>query len=167
MDRKAVVWISTILYTVISLAIIGLLLSVIQPMISQWRDSLIIDQTKASLAKVDESVQNVQGEFVGRRYVEFKLGKGTLTLSGKNNSITWTIDTKVEYSNPNQTMSSGNIYERTDKMVDMYRVSLFLEYKSINLTFNGKDADRVLQPAPNPYKIWFENKGSYIDMTIG
>jgi type II secretory pathway pseudopilin PulG len=167
MNRKAVVWISTILYTMVSLAIIGLLLSVIQPKISQMRDSIIIDQTRSSLAKIDETVQNTQGAAGMKLMSELRLGKGQLIISGSNNSITWEYDSQYQYSEANKTIQSGSLYERTDKLADSFRIRLFLNYTNIDLKFSNSNQEKILQAAPSPYKLWFENKGNYIDITLG
>jgi hypothetical protein len=166
MKKQGVVWISTILYTMISLAIIGLLLAVIQPKISQVRDSVIIDQTKTSLIQIDETVLNVQEAPGMRLSSEIRLGKGQLVLSGKNNSIEWTYDSKYKYSEVNRTIRSASIYESTTQIgADMYRISLKLIYTS-NLTVNSQDTDKILQAGSIPYKIWFENKGNFVDMSV-
>jgi type II secretory pathway pseudopilin PulG len=164
---KAVVWISTILYTAVSLAIIGLLLAVIQPKIAQVRDSIIIDQTESSLEGIDTTIQNTQGAAGTKMWSDFKLGQGQLAISGAQNAITWTHDINYQYSELNKTIHSGSIYVLTQQISGKYRVSLFLNYTNLNLTFNGMDQDRILQAAPSPYKLWFENKGSYIDVTLG
>jgi type II secretory pathway pseudopilin PulG len=167
MKKEGVVWISTILYTMISLAIIGLLLSVIQPKISQVRDSIIIDQTKASLTKIDAIVLDVTGGTNSKQYSEFRLGKGNIIISGPNNSISWVYDAKYKYSEVNRTIRyASSIYETTDQIGDMYRITLKLNYSDIDLRYNDQETDKILQAGSIPYKLWFENKGPYIDVTV-
>lgn len=168
MKKEGVVWISTILYTMISLAIIGLLLTVIQPKISQMRDSIIIDQTKTSLAEIDKTILDVSGAPGMRLPSEVRLGRGQLIISGAGNSIEWTYDSKYKYSEVNRTIRSASIYEMTRQLgTDQYRISLKINYSDIDLKFNGLEQDKVLQAGSIPYKIWFENKNNYIDVTLG
>jgi type II secretory pathway pseudopilin PulG len=166
MKKQGTVWISTILYTVISLAIIGSLMAVVQPRISQLKDSIVIDQTKNSLTKLNEVMISTKEGAIGMHIPsEFKLGQGNLFVSGKNDSITWVFQTASRYSEVGRRIQAGDIYELTEKAGDGYNVSLSLFYDT-NLTFNGKDDDKILQSAPLPYKIWFTNKGSYVDITL-
>ena len=166
MKKEGVVWVSTILYTAISLAIIGMLLAVVQPKIAQLKDSIIIEQTKTSLNKIDETLLNTKEAAGMRLYSELKLGKGQLFIDAINDSIKWTYLSSYKYSEINRTFRDiGNIYALTEKVVDKYKLTFKLNY-TVNLTINSKDEEKIIQEAPIPYKIWFENKGSYIDIAI-
>lgn len=167
MEKKAVVWISTILYTMISLAIIGLLLSVIQPKISQIRDSLVIDQTKTGLAEINKIILDTSTASGMRLPSEFRLGKGLLIISGQNNSIEWTYDTKYKYSEVGRLTRPAGIYELTTEIgKDTYRISLKLNYSDIDLKYKDQETEKIVQPGSIPYKIWFENKNSYINVNV-
>ena len=54
--KRGDVWISAVLYILIGLAIMGLLLMVVRPRIEQMRDSITIDQTLATMNRLDETI---------------------------------------------------------------------------------------------------------------
>ena len=166
MKKQGMVWISTILYTLISLAVIGLLLAVVQPKITQIKDSMVIEQTKTSMSKVDETMLNVKEGAAGMKlYSEFKLGKGSLIISGKNDSIRWTYQPSYEYSQAGRKIQSGDILMLTEKAGNGYNLTLSMNY-DFNLTVDGSDKDKIIQAASLSYKLWLTNKGTGIDITV-
>jgi len=166
MEKKGVEWIETILYTLISLAVIGTLLAVVQPKIAQLKDSIIIDQTKSSLNEIDRTIQNTKAAAGMTLFSELNLGKGTLLIDAPNDSITWEYLSKYQYGELNKTLNEGNLKITTTKVVAEYKITIKLSY-DIDLTFNGIDSGKTLQAASIPYKLWFKNKGGYIDITLG
>jgi len=165
MGKKGIVWIETILYVLISLAVIGLLLAVIQPKIAQIKDSIIIDQTKQSLNKIDETILNTKSATGMRLYSELKLGQGQILINGTEDSISWIYPSIYKYSEIGKTIRDGSIYTTTEQAGTAYKINLKLKYDT-NLTFNGLDQEKIIQAASISYKLWFANKGRYIDITL-
>ena len=163
MEKTGIVWIETILYVLISLAVIGMLLAVVQPKITQIKDSIIIDQTKQSLSRIDETILNTK-EAVGMRlFSELKLGQGQLLINATNNSIIWTYSSSYKYSEINRTVSDGNIHIMTEQQGTGYKISMGLSY-DIDLKVDDAEQEKIIQAASISYKIWFENRGQYINI---
>ena len=56
--KKGVVWVSTIIYTLIGLSVIALLLAVINPKIKEMKDSFVVKQSMVALGDFDDIVPN-------------------------------------------------------------------------------------------------------------
>jgi hypothetical protein len=86
--KNGQVWIETVLYTVIGLAIMGVILSVIKPSLDQKRDELVLNQVREILDGIDGQVQEVVNTGQGNtRTVEITMKKGKLLIDAGNNSV--------------------------------------------------------------------------------
>ena len=54
--ERGQVWVETVLYTLIGLALIALVLAFVTPKINQSRDKIIVEQTINSLNEFDEKI---------------------------------------------------------------------------------------------------------------
>ncbi|MFH1823538.1 MAG: hypothetical protein ABH817_02395 [archaeon] len=156
MNKKAVVWVSTVLYILISLAIIGIVLAAVNPRINSSRDKSIIEQTIIILNEIDENI-NFAAQTPGTRLkYEFKLSRGQIQIIG--NKVIWTLEKSgYQYSEPNMIIKIGKISALT---TDENTVILKLEYPGLN--FN----DLLIQAASNPYELFIENKGEGLEFTL-
>ena len=68
--RSAQVWIETVLYTLIGLALIGIVLTFVMPRINEAKDKIVVEQTIASLNAFDEKIQMTLQAPGSRRRVE-------------------------------------------------------------------------------------------------
>ncbi|MEM2956550.1 MAG: hypothetical protein QW041_03205 [Candidatus Pacearchaeota archaeon] len=173
MGKKAVVWISTVLYTLISLAIIAALMAVIQPKVTELKDKYTVEQTVQSLNILDERMMTAKQATGMNLNYRINLDKGALTIDGYNEKIYWNFISKYQYSEENKIINVGKIKAVTKPSADLWNVTLSLEYKqhNINITTNGKDEIKTITPAGLPYSLWITNKGiksgiSEIDITI-
>jgi len=161
-SKKAIVWVSTVLYILIGMAVMGMLLAVIRPKISEMRDSLTIDQTVESLNKFDEIVLRTRQATGERLSYELLLSRGEFSINGINEKIIWTIDDSAyRKSQEGVVVKLGNIEVLTEKNGNLWRITLTRDYSAskLNITVIGKDTDRVLTVAKIPYTIFVENKG--------
>ena len=161
-NKKAIVWVSTVLYILIGMAIIGVLLAVIKPKVAEMKDSLSIDQTVESLNKFDEIMSRTRQATGTRLSYELSLSRGDLQLNAQGENITWIIrDSAYRYSQEGVPIKLGNIEILTEKKGQFWQVTLTRDYSNSNLDiiFSGADIDKVLTASKIPYKIFLENEG--------
>lgn len=161
MQKKAQVWVESVLYTLIGLAVIGLLLAVTRPKIAQIQDQYIIQQTIRALNEVDNKMLEIKQATGNRRVIQFQLSRGELTIDGANDNIQWKLTgSNYMFSEPDSTAWINNIKAYTQKMADKYDITLTLDYKNKNdLLLEGQQNSRTLQTAKTPYAITIENGG--------
>lgn len=160
-NKKSQVWIETVIYTLIGLAIIGILLGIIKPVIEERQDKAIIEQSIEMLNTLSNEIDELRYYGVGNsRIIELKIKNGIFTIN-KNDSLEFFLDSKHGYSQNDEEVEIGKIKAKTTKKTKGYNVALKLDYKdSLNLTWNHEDEERVLQKAPVPYRIIMLNNGT-------
>lgn len=165
--KKAQVWIETVIYILIGLAIIALVLAFVVPRINEQKDIAVVEQSIASLQVLDDTINDVISK--GRdnkRTVEFKLSKGELFFNVEgdaDNKIVLVIDELTRpYSEPNEEINFGRIKIKTTKGKKTSSVNLTLNYAEagVVLTFDGKEDNIKFTPSSIPYKFSMENKGT-------
>jgi type II secretory pathway pseudopilin PulG len=176
MQKEAQVWIESVLYTLIGLAIIGLLLIAARPKISSTQDQFIIQQTIRALNEFDNKIIEIKQATGNRRIIHFQLSKGELLIDAENDKVQWKLfGSTYMYSEPGTTAWINNIRVYTEKKGDVYDVELTLDYQGSNdLTIEMQEKSRTLQAAKTPYSITLENYGQdtqtgliKIDINVG
>ena len=169
MKRKGVVWVSTVLYVLIGLAIISTLLAVLRPKIAETRDAFLIDQTVQGFNTLDDTIFRVR-EATGNRFLyTLNLDKGTFYIDAINQKIYWNMDSSYQYSEENKTISEGRIDALTTKISEkVWNVNLALDYSQerVDFTINGAKKIQPLSKADLPYKVWISNNGTNIAQGI-
>jgi type II secretory pathway pseudopilin PulG len=160
-NKKAQVWVESVLYTLIGLAIIGLLLAVTRPAIQKTQDEFVIQQTVKAMHELDNKMIEIKQATGNRRVVEFQLSRGDLTIDANDNKIKWALKgSGYMYSEPGYEVGVGNIKVLTEKNADRYNIYLTMDYsKSSEITIDGHGGYRTLQPAKTPYSLILENYG--------
>src|SRR3989344_7560325 len=95
--KRAQVWIETVIYTLIGLAIIGILLGASKPKIDEMKDKILIEQTISSLNEVSAMFSEVQVAPGNRRNVDLKISRGKLFINGDLNQIGWILESNYKY----------------------------------------------------------------------
>jgi len=170
MNKKGVVWVSTVLYILISLAIIGLVIAAVTPRINSAKDKATVEQTIVMLQDIDSTINRASQVQGTKLENDFKMSRGMLTIDPKKDTITWELNNSAyQYSEPGVKIKIGKIDALTTKALAGWNVMLMLNYSNLNITFNNqKTTTKILQPAEVPYKLWIENKGNnQIDITQG
>ncbi|MCR4284776.1 MAG: hypothetical protein NUV97_01875 [archaeon] len=158
LNRGGQIWVETVIYTLIGLAIIGLVLVVAKPKIEAKKDSIIIEQAIESLGNIDDKIYEVQKATGNRRSIDLKIGKGKVLINMDDNTISWIIDSSFEYSEKGISVPIGRINVTTKESVP-WEVTLKLGY-GVNLSHNGvENGIKTLDSAPIPYTLIIENKG--------
>ncbi len=161
MKKLGQVWIETVLYTLIGLALIGLVLAFVTPKITQARDKLVVEQTISSLNVLDEKINIVlDGGPDNIRIVDFTIKRGELYFNSSSDEIVFIIsDLKTPYSQPNVTISYGRISVYSQEGQKNSLVSLKMGYDA-NITYDGFDQERKFSAASVPYKFSIHNLGN-------
>ena len=159
LKKRGQIWVETVLYTLIGLAVIGILLGVSKPKIDQIKDKAIIEQTIESMNRIDSKIFEVQRAPGNVRVIEIKISKGRLIITPGTDTISWEIDSKYKYSQVGSVVDIGNLKVLTSGEGDDHKVTLTSSY-SVDLTYNGKDQLKEFTGAPSPYKVRIENMGS-------
>lgn len=158
---KGQVWIETVLYTLIGLAIMGVILSLVKPSLDEKRDQLVLNQVIEILEGIDDQVEDVVYRGEGNsRPLEITLKKGSITIDGVNDIVVFSMDSKNMFSEIGSVVSRGKIKAlTTEKANKLYNVALTLDYSNFNITFAKTDVEKVLQYSSTPYRIIIANNG--------
>ncbi|MEM3113239.1 MAG: EB domain-containing protein [Candidatus Pacearchaeota archaeon] len=164
MDKKAQVWVETVIYTLIFLTLIGISLAIVVPVVEKQKDKNTIQNTVNSLNDFDSTILNIKRAGIGNvREIRFNLGEGKFIIDGKNNSLIFEIlESSYPYSEPGISVRlvGTNIKSETKKNGRKYNIKLTLPYDgSANITINDKDEIKEYFPASVPYVFFIENRG--------
>jgi len=164
MEKKAQIWIETVIYTLIGLTIIGILLGVAKPKIQEMQDKSIIEQSINAMQELDLKISSVQGTPGKRTSIkQLKISKGELKINSAEDKITWEIESSRQYSELNIPIKIGSL-NITTLSGNPWKIKIEAPY-SYNITFEEKEQLKTFQPAPSPYVLFFENKGTISSKT--
>ena len=168
--RRGQVWVETVIYTLIGLAIIGILLAVTKPQIDKMKDRLMIEQTIESLNKIDAKIFEVRQAPGNKRLLEIKISRGSLTFDCASDSISWVVDSDYKYSEIGEEINLGSLVVLTEG-ANPYVVTLRQDYP-LNLTCGGMDIEKEISGAATPYSVLVESVGSnvgdsWVDVVVG
>ncbi len=164
MTTKGVIWVSTVLYVLIGLAIVGGLLAIVKPKIAETSDRLIIDQTKESINVFDDLVIRTR-EAVGTRLsYKIKIDKGSFVIDCANEKLYWYSTSSYKPGEENVTISEGDLKLYTTREGGVWNVTLTRDFSrdAINFSLGGDSSKvKVLTKATTPYRIWISNNGTF------
>ncbi len=161
MQKRGQVWIETVLYTLIGLALIGVALGFVMPKINESRDKALVEQAISSLNEVDSKINEVIERGTGNiRQTEFLMKRGELYINSASDEIVFILSgLSAPYSEPGINVTSGRIKIMSEVGQKTSSVTLRASY-STNLTYGGKDENKKFNAAATSYKLSIENKGS-------
>lgn len=167
--KRGQVWIETVLYTLIGLALIGMALGFIMPKINEVKDKVTVEQAINSLAEFDSKINEVIETGIGnKRQIEYYMKKGTFEINSGSyettgySEIIMTLDgLSKDYSQPGMNISMGRVKVRTEEGQKGYGVYLSVRYPNYNFSYGDKrlNTDKMFNPASTPYKFSIENMG--------
>jgi len=166
-NKKAQVWVETVIYTLIALTIIGLFLSFAKPKIEEIQDKSIIEQSVEMLEGINEIINSVvEGGAGNQRVIDVMIKEGDLFVDGENDTILFKISSKYTFTEPGSDgewgkyIEVGDIVARTKKIGKTNTINLLSNYSQVyNITYNGEDKLKVVSKSPAIYKITILNKG--------
>jgi len=106
------VWIETVLYTLIGLALIGIVLAITMPKINESRDRILVEQTIDSLNAFELTINEVIDRGPGnvRTIPEYRMKRGELFINSTRDSIVAVLnDLHSPYSEPGIPIKIGNV----------------------------------------------------------
>ena len=160
-NKKGQVWVETVIYTLIGLAIIGIIIGVATPQINSYRDKILIDQTIDMMNLIDSKINEVKFVAGNSRPLKISIKKGKLILDASNEKIMYELgESRKVYSEPGQEVNIGNVKVLTETNGET-KITLILDYSDTNLDikYQEKDISYELQPAPQPYNLAVRNNG--------
>ncbi len=171
--RRGQVWVETVIYTLIGLALIGLVLAILTPKIKEFRDRSVIEQTIESLNTFDSKIIEILDAPGNKRKISLKLDRGAIIVDSLNNELKYVLEeSDVRYSEPGIELSLGRINVLTEELTETYKITLSVPYV-YNLTYDGADRnEEIFLPVSIPYEFFVENRGIsngkvWIDITEG
>ncbi|MFH1425721.1 MAG: hypothetical protein ABIG28_03295 [archaeon] len=162
MNKKAQVWVETVIYTLIGLALIGIVLTIVMPKISQARDRIVIEQTIDSLNKFDGKIMEAWDWGDGNtRTIDFTMRKGELFINADSDEIVFIIGgLNKPYSEPGVEIEQGRIKILSEEGQKTSSVQLVLDYGEIaDLKYNGGDIQKKFDATSVAYSFFIDNFG--------
>ncbi len=157
-NKRGQVWVETVIYTLIGLAIIGLVLAGAKPKIDAKKDEVTIEQAVEAFGNINDKIYEVQRAVGNRRTIDLKIGKGTMIIDMDINSISWVIDSRFKYSEPGDMVPMGNLDVLTEE-ASPWKVTLFENY-TIDIQYEEqKTGTKELSSASTSYEFVIENAG--------
>ena len=155
--KRGQVWVETVIYTLIGLAVIGLVLAGAMPKINAKKDSLAIEQSIEALTAINEKIYEIQRAVGNKRTVSLDIRKGYFVIDAEKDSLSWTIDSSFPYSEIGMWTSVGSFQVMTTGEEKPYSVEILSEY-SFDIRYNNEAVgQKRLDAAPTPYNIVLEN----------
>ncbi|MFA5061325.1 MAG: hypothetical protein WC494_03350 [Candidatus Pacearchaeota archaeon] len=158
--KRGQVWVETVIYTLIGLAIIGLVLAVAKPNIDRKKSEMIIEQSIESITNIDSKISEVLSAQGNQRVIELKISEGNFYIDSGNNKISWIIQSKFQYSEKDEEIPLGTFFVTTtgDEKNDLWEIKIEKQYSNIDLRFNNENiGEKQISPAPTPYKMTIIN----------
>jgi len=158
-DKRGQIWVETVIYTLIGLAIIGLVLAAALPKINEQKDKVMIEQSIEALNNIDDKIVEVQRAVANRRVVDLDVRKGALVINTTEDTISWILDSSFPYSEEDVAISIGRLDVNTSRTGGAWQVELKVGY-SADIQYGGKETGAYrLEVASTPYKFLIENNG--------
>ena len=156
--KVAQVWVETVIYTLIGLAIIGILLAVAKPKIDSMKDRLVVEQTIESMNEIDGKIREVYQKGPGnKRVLDLKISKGKLFIDATANQIYWVLDSDYQYSELDTPVPIGTLSVITRKG-DEWEVTLSVDY-DFDLMYESAEELKEVDAVSVPYALSVENLG--------
>jgi len=163
MRSRGQIWVETVIYTLIGIALIGVVLAVVSPRISDAKDRIIVEQSIDSLIKFDEKIVEALDWGPGNvRKIEFTMKQGDLYVDPATDEITLTLsELRKPYSEPGELIEEyGRVKILTREGQKTSSTDLILGYAGVfNLTYDGGDSGKKFNAASTPYSFFVENLG--------
>lgn len=175
-NKSGQVWIETVLYTLIGLALIGMVLAFTLPKITKTQERILVEQSLNSIKLLDQIINSViENGPDNVRIYEINFKEGNLFIDSAKNIIYFQIDEmKNYYSQPDVEIDDGRVKILSFGKKDSSSVKLVLNYtKFADITFDGKDVEHKITQSATSYKLIISNLGNLnqdspnIDIRLG
>lgn len=175
MNKFGQVWIETVLYTLIGLALIGMVLAFTLPKITKTQERILVEQSLSSIKLLDQIINSViENGPDNVRIYEINFKEGNLFIDSQKDMIYFQIDEmKDYYSQPDVNIDDGRVKILSFGKKGSSSVKLTLNYtRYADITFDGKDVEQKITPSSTSYKVIVSNLGRLgdfpnIDIRLG
>ena len=160
LKKRGQIWVETVIYTLISLILIGAVLAFILPRIQEIQDKAIIEQSIEMLQNIDGVISSVViGGPGNKRIIEIGIKKGNLIINSEKDQINFEMESQYIYSQEGESISIGSVTVLTEKIGSLNKITLTSNYSKYDLTYDGVNKSKTLTRSSTPYKLSIENKG--------
>ena len=158
LSKKGVVWVSTVLYILISLAVLSIVLVSVQPMINKSRDKAVLLQSENMLKEIDSTIMEVSDNEGTILNSDVKISRGNLIINSSGDKVMFELkDSGYQYGEENKLVKIGKIYSLTTKISGKWQVLMYIDYSgTYNLTYAGSESSKTLNEGE--YILAFENR---------
>ncbi len=171
--RQGQVWMETLLYTVVGLAIIGTVLSFALPKLEQNKERASIAEQISTLKILDALVLELANAPAGNtRIYSVSIDKGIMTIDGSKDTISFSIpEVGAKYSEEGVSLNDGRVSVLTSAAgKKKYNVDLTTSYDTLGIDITADEQDRIIEftPAPTPYTLQIAREQSlYLEPASG
>ncbi len=154
------VWVETVLYTLIGLALIALVLVFATPKINESKDRIAIEQSIESMQSLGDKIDSVLSSGSGTRAIvpALTIKRGKLLILPANKTIRLDIDNlNLLFSENGTEIPFGRVNVKSLEGQKYNSVSIILKFNA-NLTNADTAEDKILPSSATPYKLSIEKK---------
>lgn len=162
--RLSQVWVETVVYTLITLSIMGIVLSVVTPKINQMNDKIVITQSTDSLNKFNEQIGETLTAAGNKREILLSVKKGEYVIDSSANKVSYILkDTSYMAGQPGLVIKNGDVnmltLEKSSKKYDIY---LTIDYskENLNIVYQNNELNKTLFSSPTAYRLVVEYLGN-------
>lgn len=118
-NKKSQIWISAVLYVLMTAIIMVVVLEAGTPILNNMKDKAIFTQTRDNFMSLNQHIVDVSNSGPGtQRLIPIQIKKGYLKVD--NEKIKWYMDTKADIIEPMSKISIGNLKIASDSDADAY-----------------------------------------------
>jgi len=165
-NKRAQVWVETVIYTLIFLTIIAGVLAFVTPAIYKQRDKSAVQQSIGIMNNIDSMVSEIKFYQGNSRPLQLMISRGQLTIDGENDLVSFTVDDSAfPYGEPGQNITQENMVISTIPRGNNFNIVMVINYSqsNLNITYNGADTKHIFSASPTAYNIVVKNTGKSID----
>ncbi len=146
-ERKGITpLISAVIYIGIMTAVITLIMTIVTPTLQKMEDRAAFSQAKNIMTSLDSIIREVASEGQGSmRIFPLQLKKGELLIDGKDNKITYFLETKALIITPNTMRKIGDLEFGSNMDVDVIdngnTITMKNSYLEINISKIGNQTN--------------------------
>jgi hypothetical protein len=135
-NKKAEVWVSVIIYTLVAILALALLLSTGLPILNEMRERTVFSKTKDIMLELDRHLTDLSNQGEGSQStVSFEIREGKIFFD--EDQITWEIEAKSPIISPRTTSTLGNLIISANANIKTYEsnTGYLLETKVKDIPF--------------------------------
>jgi hypothetical protein len=166
--KSGQVWVETVIYTLIALLMITAVLAYAKPKLESMQDEAVIKQSIEILKEIDLLVLSaIQGGVGNKRTIDIGIKKGVLKIQGDEDIIMFVIESRNQYSQPNEIIEDGNLFIKTVEKGKGNEVSIWRDYSGkYDITYSGEDVSKQLSKSSQPYHAIIAHVEELNDMEV-